>query len=79
MRVQGSPVLGGYDSLVSLATSGVVDTVVISTRIIAVERLRQLESLCTENELTLLRLHVGLEQVIASDEETAPRFNQNIS
>jgi UDP-GlcNAc:undecaprenyl-phosphate GlcNAc-1-phosphate transferase len=69
MRVQGSPVLGGYDSLVSLATSGVVDTIVISARIIAVERLSQLESLCTENGLTLLRLHVGLEQVIAGDEE----------
>ena len=38
MRVQGSPVLGGYDSLVSLVTSGVVDTVVISARIIEVER-----------------------------------------
>jgi UDP-GlcNAc:undecaprenyl-phosphate GlcNAc-1-phosphate transferase len=69
MRVQGSPVLGGYDSLVSLATSGVVDTIVISSRVIAVERLRQLESLCTENGLTLLRLHVGLEQMIAGDDE----------
>jgi UDP-GlcNAc:undecaprenyl-phosphate GlcNAc-1-phosphate transferase len=84
-RVQGSPVLGGYDSLVSLVTSGVVDIIVISARIIAVERLQQLVSLCAENGLTLLRLHVGLEQVIAGAEEmtgpdeAAPRFNQNLS
>jgi FlaA1/EpsC-like NDP-sugar epimerase len=85
MRVQGSPVLGGYDSLISLVTSGVVDIIVISARIIAVERLQQLGSLCTEHGLTLLRLHVGLEQVItgaegmAGPDEAAPRFNQNVS
>jgi UDP-GlcNAc:undecaprenyl-phosphate GlcNAc-1-phosphate transferase len=67
MRVQGSPVLGGYDSLVSLVTSGVVDTIVISSRIIEVERLRQLEWLSTDHGLTLLRLHVGLEEMIVGD------------
>jgi FlaA1/EpsC-like NDP-sugar epimerase len=68
MRVQGSPVLGGYDSLVSLVTSGVVDTVVISARIIEVDRLRQLGSLCADHGLPLLRLHVGLEPVIAGND-----------
>jgi UDP-GlcNAc:undecaprenyl-phosphate GlcNAc-1-phosphate transferase len=68
MRVQGSPVLGGYDSLVSLVTSGVVDTVVISARIIEVERLRLLGSLCADHGVPLLRLHVGLEPVIAGND-----------
>ena len=67
-RVQGSPVLGGFDSLVSLVTSGVVDTVVISARIIEVERLRQLGSLCADHGVPLLRLHVGLEPVIAGND-----------
>jgi UDP-GlcNAc:undecaprenyl-phosphate GlcNAc-1-phosphate transferase len=79
MRVQGSPVLGGYDSLVSLVTSRVVDTVVISARIIEVERLQQLGSLCAENGLTLLRLHVGLEQMVSGDDEAATRLNVNVS
>ena len=85
MRVQGSPVLGGYDSLVSLVTSGVVDAVVISDRIIAVERLQQLGSLCAQHGLRLLRLHVGLEEVVAAEDEPGPAdgmtqsFRQNIS
>jgi UDP-GlcNAc:undecaprenyl-phosphate/decaprenyl-phosphate GlcNAc-1-phosphate transferase len=69
VRVQGSPVLGGYDSLVSLVTSGVVDAVVISSRIIGVDRLRSLEALCAAHSISLMRLHVGLEQLVLGDEE----------
>jgi hypothetical protein len=52
---------------------------VISARIIEVERLQQLGSLCAENGLTLLRLHVGLEQMVSGDDEAATRLNVNVS
>jgi len=70
MRVQGYPVLGGYGSLVSLIESSVVDSVVISARIIGVDRLRELESLCANHGVSLSRLHVGLESIIGGRDET---------
>jgi UDP-GlcNAc:undecaprenyl-phosphate/decaprenyl-phosphate GlcNAc-1-phosphate transferase len=71
MRVQGYPVLGGYDSLVSLVHNGVVDAVVISARILDLDRLRDLEGLCGESGVALSRLHVGLEPVIVADDAAA--------
>jgi FlaA1/EpsC-like NDP-sugar epimerase len=70
MRVQGYPVLGGYASLESLVLSGVVDAVVISARIIDVQRLRTLESLCAEHEVSLSRLHVGFEAIVIGSDNT---------
>jgi FlaA1/EpsC-like NDP-sugar epimerase len=67
MRVQGYAVLGGFDSLSSLVASGVVDVVVISPRIIDVERLRALERLCKTHSVSLSRLHVGLEPIVVPD------------
>ncbi|MBI4486185.1 MAG: glycosyl transferase, partial [Acidobacteria bacterium] len=67
MRVQGYPVLGGYASLASLMASGVVDAVVISARMIEVERLGELEQLCTDHGVSLSRLHVGLEAIVVAD------------
>src|SRR5439155_1582745 len=49
MRVQGYPVLGDYRALSALIVSGAADSVVISARIMDVERLRDLESLCAEH------------------------------
>ena len=69
MRVQGYPVLGGYASLASLVMNGVVDAVVISARIIEVERLRDLESLCGEHGVSLSRLHVGRESLVVGQDE----------
>ena len=66
MRVQGYPVLGGFASLESLVLSGVVDSVVISARIIDVDRLRRLEALCGEHDVSLSRLHVGLEPLVGA-------------
>ena len=40
MRVQGYPVIGGVSSLTTLILNGVIDAVVISARMIEVERLR---------------------------------------
>ena len=65
MRVQGYPVLGGYDVLLSLVTSRQVDVVVISTSAIAVDRLRELEARCLVNGIALSRLSVELKQLIA--------------
>ena len=68
MRVQGYPVLGGYGSLASLVISGVVDAVVISARIIEVDRLHDLEALCGDHGVSLSRLHVGLEALVFGDD-----------
>jgi UDP-GlcNAc:undecaprenyl-phosphate GlcNAc-1-phosphate transferase len=68
MRVQGYPVLGGFASLSSLVLSGVVDAVVVSARLIEVERLRELEALCAEQGVSLSRLHVGLEAIVVGDD-----------
>jgi UDP-GlcNAc:undecaprenyl-phosphate/decaprenyl-phosphate GlcNAc-1-phosphate transferase len=65
-RVQGYPVLGGYEALAVLAAERAVDAIVVSAREIGPERLRQLEELCTANGITLSRLHVTFEQLVAS-------------
>jgi UDP-GlcNAc:undecaprenyl-phosphate GlcNAc-1-phosphate transferase len=65
-RVQGYPVLGGYETLAVLAAERAVDAIVVSAREIDPARLRQLEDLCTANGITLSRLHVTFEQLVAS-------------
>ena len=67
MRVQGYPVIGGYESLRSLVASGAVDLVVISARLIDVDRLRALEALCGDHGVALSRLRVGLEPIVTGD------------
>jgi FlaA1/EpsC-like NDP-sugar epimerase len=73
MRVQGYPVLGGYGTLATLILSGAIDAVVISARLIDVERLRELEALCGEQGVSLSRLHVGLESLVVGDDEALAR------
>jgi UDP-GlcNAc:undecaprenyl-phosphate GlcNAc-1-phosphate transferase len=63
-RMQGYPVLGGFSSLISLIANGAVDAVVI-TRLIDVERLKQLEQLCTDHSVSLSRLHFRLDPLVA--------------
>ena len=65
-RVQGYPVLGGYDSLVSLIAGGAVDAVVVSARLIDLGRLSDLETLCAEHGVTLSRLQFDLEELIVN-------------
>jgi len=65
-RVQGYPVLGGYETLAVLAAERAVDCVVVSARQIDQARLRNLEELCAENGITLSRLHLKFEQLVAS-------------
>jgi UDP-GlcNAc:undecaprenyl-phosphate GlcNAc-1-phosphate transferase len=73
MRVQGYPVLGGYGALAGLILGGVIDAVVISARIIDVERLSELEALCNEKGVSLSRLHVGLESLVIGDDVALAR------
>jgi UDP-GlcNAc:undecaprenyl-phosphate/decaprenyl-phosphate GlcNAc-1-phosphate transferase len=70
MRVQGYPVLGGFESLTTLILAGAVDAVVVSIRVIDVARLRALEDLCTEHDVPLSRLFVGLEALVGQRDPT---------
>jgi UDP-GlcNAc:undecaprenyl-phosphate GlcNAc-1-phosphate transferase len=64
MRVQGYPVLGGYDVLLSLIEARAVDVVVVSINAIDVVRLRTLEARCLAKGIALSRLNVELKQLV---------------
>jgi UDP-GlcNAc:undecaprenyl-phosphate GlcNAc-1-phosphate transferase len=64
-RMQGYPVLGDYASLVSLVSNGAVDSVVITTRLIDVNRLRELQALCARHQVSLARLNFTLDHLVA--------------
>jgi UDP-GlcNAc:undecaprenyl-phosphate GlcNAc-1-phosphate transferase len=66
VRMQGYPVLGGYQMLVSLISHGGVDSVVITTPVIDVERLERLKALCAKHDVLLSRLHVELDRLGAA-------------
>jgi UDP-GlcNAc:undecaprenyl-phosphate GlcNAc-1-phosphate transferase len=66
LRVQGYPVLGGFDGLVALVSGGAVDTVVISTQRLDPERLKEIERLCGAHHVRLERLHFRLEEIQAA-------------
>lgn len=65
VRMQGYPVLGDFRSLESLIRNGAVDSVIISTHLIDVERLELLKALCADHAVALARLHFRLDQLIA--------------
>ncbi|HVH25668.1 MAG TPA: hypothetical protein VM818_02875 [Vicinamibacterales bacterium] len=65
-RMQGYPVLGDFASLTSLIANGAVDTVVITTHLISVDRLDTLRSLCAEHGVSLARLHFRLDEIVAA-------------
>jgi UDP-GlcNAc:undecaprenyl-phosphate/decaprenyl-phosphate GlcNAc-1-phosphate transferase len=65
MRMHGYPVLGNYDAMVSLISNSAVEMVVI-TGLLEVERLRALEALCIEYKVSLSRLTLGLDEIVAA-------------
>jgi UDP-GlcNAc:undecaprenyl-phosphate GlcNAc-1-phosphate transferase len=65
-RVHGFPVIGGLDALTKLIASGRVDDVVISIREIDPVRVKHLENLCSRQGVTLRRIHLTLEELVAS-------------
>jgi UDP-GlcNAc:undecaprenyl-phosphate GlcNAc-1-phosphate transferase len=66
VRMQGYPVIGGYTELVSLIAKDGVDSVVITSPVIDVERLERLRALCLERHVSLSRLHVELSRLGAA-------------
>jgi UDP-GlcNAc:undecaprenyl-phosphate GlcNAc-1-phosphate transferase len=64
-RVQGYPVLGGFEALRSLIEGGAVDTIVISTRLIDATRLQMLQELCSEHQVELSTMHFELHELVA--------------
>jgi len=65
LRLHGYQVLGGHDRLVEMIEGGAVDAVVISARHFDPFRQRQLEILCREHSVTLSRLRIDLESLVA--------------
>jgi UDP-GlcNAc:undecaprenyl-phosphate/decaprenyl-phosphate GlcNAc-1-phosphate transferase len=77
MRVAGYPVLGDYRALEVLASTASVDLVVISGRLIDANRLAMLETLCAEHGVALARLHVGLEEIVATRHLEQPSSSES--
>jgi UDP-GlcNAc:undecaprenyl-phosphate GlcNAc-1-phosphate transferase len=65
-RVQGYPVLGGYETLTRLLTHGTVDAVVIAFRPDDCSHFDDLVKLCRERQIELSRLHLTLEEIASA-------------
>lgn len=63
-RVQGYPVLGTPDVLDRLIAGGDVETVILNKQSLASDRVAALEALCQQHAVSLLRLHVGIEELV---------------
>ena len=64
-QIHGYPVIGDYRGLVSLVLGGAIDTIIVSTKKIDVNRLRDLETLCAEHGVRLSRLQYDFQHLIA--------------
>jgi UDP-GlcNAc:undecaprenyl-phosphate GlcNAc-1-phosphate transferase len=73
VRVQGYPVLGGYDVLLSLVEAHAIDVVVVSISAIDVVRLRALEARCRDKGIALSRLNVELKQLVQVSDDWESR------
>jgi UDP-GlcNAc:undecaprenyl-phosphate GlcNAc-1-phosphate transferase len=65
-RVHGYPVLGSYNSLKERITAHSVDVVILN-HALADDRLAAMEALCQANRVSLLRLHVWVEELVTPD------------
>jgi UDP-GlcNAc:undecaprenyl-phosphate GlcNAc-1-phosphate transferase len=65
-RVAGYPVLGDFAALEVLVSTGSVDLVVVTPRLMDAQRLAALEALCAEHGVALSRLYVGLEEIVGT-------------
>jgi UDP-GlcNAc:undecaprenyl-phosphate GlcNAc-1-phosphate transferase len=64
-RLEGYTVLGDFDALTQLIASHAVDVVVLNREQIDDDRLSALETSCEDHDVTLLRLHVGIEELVS--------------
>ncbi len=65
-RVQGYPVIGGFDTLMSMVDGGEVDCVVLNATLVDADRLQRLETICAERHVDLLTLQVNLKPLTAA-------------
>jgi UDP-GlcNAc:undecaprenyl-phosphate GlcNAc-1-phosphate transferase len=66
-RVEGYTVLGAFDTLTQMIASGATDIVILNVEQIDDDRLSPLETLCEEHDVALLRLHVGIEELVSHE------------
>ena len=64
-RLEGYAVLGDFAALTQLIASHAVDVVVLNRERIDDDRLSALETSCEDHDVTLLRLHVGIEELVS--------------
>jgi UDP-GlcNAc:undecaprenyl-phosphate/decaprenyl-phosphate GlcNAc-1-phosphate transferase len=62
-RVEGYSVLGNYGSLLAMIERNEVDCVVLNSHLVDVERLQQLEVVCRDHEVDLLRIQIHLNRL----------------
>jgi UDP-GlcNAc:undecaprenyl-phosphate GlcNAc-1-phosphate transferase len=67
IRLQGYPVLGGFDAFPDIVTNYAVDTIILNRKPLDAERLAAIEALCRERGLSLLRLEISLKEIVAGD------------
>ena len=63
-RIEDYPLLGDLDTLTQLIQSNAVHIVVLNHERIDDDRLAALETLCEEHDVSLLSLHVGIEELV---------------
>ena len=64
--MSGYSVLGDFQKLLAMVQKEEVDCVVLNTRIIDVDRLQELETACSQRDVSLMRLHVNLKPFVAA-------------
>ena len=71
LRVAGYSVLGGYAALEVLAKTDSIDTVILSRHIHEASRLATIQDLCARSGIQLLRLNIGVEELVPVDPPAA--------
>jgi len=66
-RVEGYPVIGAYDALVGMIAARSLDIVILNRQQLDDDRLATLETLCEEHDVALMRLHVGIEELVSGE------------
>ena len=64
-EIDGYPVLGDYKGLVALVMGGAVDAIVVSTKAVDANRLRDLETVCSAHGVRLSRLQYDFKHLVA--------------